>query len=138
MGSGAGSLKEPFGETSFPFHLIGKKTPSERRRSEGEARGAVRKAARNFDNRGRIKDIKEKLPKVKDKDWYHMLTDVEKFSVNSLSPLLQSSAPIVIHVPGSTEEASKLQTSPKRGEWVYEQRYFGALLVSTSPLCYLH
>ena len=29
MGSGAGSLKEPFGETSFPFHLIGKKTPSD-------------------------------------------------------------------------------------------------------------
>ena len=25
----AGSLKEPFGETSFPFHLIGKKTPSD-------------------------------------------------------------------------------------------------------------
>ena len=59
----AGSLKEPFGETSFPFHLIGKKTPSERRRSEGEARGAVRKAARNFDNRGRIKRYQGKTAK---------------------------------------------------------------------------
>ena len=141
MGSGAGRLAQGAvwgNKFSLSPHW---KEDSERRRSEGEARGAARTAARNFDNRGRkkdINDIKEKLQKVKDKDWYHMLTDVEKFSVNSLSPLLQSSAPIAIHVPGSTEEASKLQTSPKRGEWVYEQRYFGALLVSTSPLCYLH
>ena len=42
MGSGAGSLKEPFGETSFPFHLIGKKTPSEQpSEAGGEARARL-------------------------------------------------------------------------------------------------
>ena len=68
MGSGVGSLKEQFGETSFPFHLIGKKTPSDddlkgKRVAQWEKQPGI------LTTEGGQNHIKEKLEKVKDKDW---------------------------------------------------------------------